>query len=437
MSGITVMEGSLDDFDVADILGVLGLSRQYTRLELYCSDGGAAGAVFMKSGKVVQAVCGALLGREAFLSLIALRLGAFRVVRVEMPALVPEPIDTLTALLIEAASRADEDGPDTTRMDTHEEEAFELRSHPAFRSLMEEAQDRATPVLPSPSFDNLHGHGTAKSGMRPVAASAGRVVAVCSPKGGAGKTTVALNLALALTRRGLDVILVDGDINGDILGAVDARAAVDVGVFDVLSGFERAEDALRGTVIPNLRIVPSLGTIFPEASVTIGDHTEAWQKLLSELARHAAIVIVDTPAGMFGMTHQILRGATDVIGVLPAEVLATRSFSMFNRSLESIQPSERPALLGVALNMIDGDAATDVVESTGLDVSTLAPFSAAIPRSDVFGRAASAGVPVLLFGGDESRAVSSLFDALSTEVIQRLGARSPDFDADATHRSVG
>src|SRR5439155_865289 len=54
-------------------------------------------------------------------------------------------------------------------------------------------------------------------------ASSGHVIAVASPKGGSGKTTVSLNLSLALARRGLHVILVDGDVNGDVLSAVDAH----------------------------------------------------------------------------------------------------------------------------------------------------------------------------------------------------------------------
>jgi ATP-binding protein involved in chromosome partitioning len=45
-------------------------------------------------------------------------------------------------------------------------------------------------------------------------APARRVVGVASGKGGVGKSTVALNLALALARRGAAVGLLDADLHG-------------------------------------------------------------------------------------------------------------------------------------------------------------------------------------------------------------------------------
>ena len=43
-----------------------------------------------------------------------------------------------------------------------------------------------------------------------------RSVALASQKGGVGKTTVALNVAFALARRGWRTLLVDGDPQGSI-----------------------------------------------------------------------------------------------------------------------------------------------------------------------------------------------------------------------------
>ncbi len=75
-------------------------------------------------------------------------------------------------------------------------------------------------------------------------------------------------------------------------------------------------------------------------------------ELLGALAERAEVVVVDTPAGMFGTTRAILRGATHVVGVLQAEVLAARSFERFAQGLESLPEGRRPAVLGVLLNML-------------------------------------------------------------------------------------
>ena len=65
------------------------------------------------------------------------------------------------------------------------------------------------------------------NGVRKPLPGVSRIVAVASGKGGVGKSTVAVNLALALRARGLRVGLLDADIHGPSIpimtGTVDAR----------------------------------------------------------------------------------------------------------------------------------------------------------------------------------------------------------------------
>jgi ATP-binding protein involved in chromosome partitioning len=78
------------------------------------------------------------------------------------------------------------------------------------------ARDDASPARPAPA-------ATAKTPLPGV----GRIVAVASGKGGVGKSTVAVNLALALRARGQRVGLLDADIHGPsvplMAGAPDAK----------------------------------------------------------------------------------------------------------------------------------------------------------------------------------------------------------------------
>jgi cellulose biosynthesis protein BcsQ len=191
-------------------------------------------------------------------------------------------------------------------------------------------------------------------------AGAGRIVAVVSPKGGSGKTTVALNLALSLARQGRSVVLVDADVNGDVLSSIDGRSRATLGAFDLILGRGSIDAALLGTVLPNFQILASVGGRLPPADQLAADHAGAWRALLGELSRRAEIVLVDTPAGMFGVTHQVLASSSHVVGLLQAEQIAARSFERFSEGLEAVLPDRRPSVAGIVVNMLARRAALRV-----------------------------------------------------------------------------
>lgn len=257
------------------------------------------------------------------------------------------------------------------------------------------------------------------------------VLGIVSPKGGSGKTTIALNLSLSLARQDRSVILVDADVNGDVLSAIAARQRAQHGAIDVLLERASCESALLRTLMPHFRILPAVGEQLPDASAFLQDHSRAWQRLLKKLSDEAEIVIVDGPAGMFGSTRQFLAGCTHVLGVLQAELIASRSFEMFKRSLDSIPKPGRPEVVGVVLNMLQSRHAASVRVLSeacgGLPKGWL--LDTAIPRSDAFLDATQEGLPLRLLDDKNPPAVSWLFDTLATEISDRLGlevaARKP------------
>jgi pilus assembly protein CpaE len=74
----------------------------------------------------------------------------------------------------------------------------------------------------------------------------GKIIAVCSAKGGVGQTMIASNLAVALSKEKLSIALVDGKLQfGDIAVTLDIRSAVTIkNVADDL-------DTIDGTTISN------------------------------------------------------------------------------------------------------------------------------------------------------------------------------------------
>jgi cellulose biosynthesis protein BcsQ len=330
---------------------------------------------------------------------------------------MPEPLGVLNGLMLEATewARAGSSASSATA-------AVGLRP---VEPLLE-ASKRAP--LPTSALRGTPPTKGARSGTRSAAVTAGpgRVVAIVSPKGGCGKTTVSLNLALSLARQGRSVVLVDADVNGDVLSSIDARSRATSGAFDVLLGHASVDGALMKTVLTNFQILPAVGTPLPPAEQLARDHSAAWRKLLTDLARRAEVVLVDTPAGMFGVTHQVISSASHVIGVLQAEQIAARSFERFSEGLEAVLPERRPTVAGIVVNMLQTrqDASMSVFQSACQDLPVEWLFDTSIPRHAAFLDATHAGVPLRHLDDQAPPAIAWLFDNLAAEVTSRIALGS-------------
>lgn len=122
-----------------------------------------------------------------------------------------------------------------------------------------------------------------------------KVVAICSGKGGVGKTNIAANLAVSLGKLGRNTVLLDADLslaNVDVLLGLQPR----FNLSHVVDGkVDLASTILRGP--QNIRIVPassgkfSMTNLVPSAQVGI-------IQAFSELKLQPDVLIVDTAAGI-------------------------------------------------------------------------------------------------------------------------------------------
>ena len=137
-----------------------------------------------------------------------------------------------------------------------------------------------------------------------------RVIVVTSSMPGEGKTTTAINIALALAEAEHNVVLVDGDMRRpkldkylDLVGPV--------GFSTVLSGAASLSEVLQKTRFPGLTVLTS-GAIPPNPSELLG--SLAAKKVLNELRAHFDYVIVDSSPLLAVTDAAILAADSD--GVL-------------------------------------------------------------------------------------------------------------------------
>ncbi len=266
-------------------------------------------------------------------------------------------------------------------------------------------------------------------------------IVVASQKGGVGKTTVALHLALALAERGRSILLADLDPQGGIglsLAKGDTELA---GIADLLMGQITAAEAVVPTRVPGLSLLPR-GRLDPIDTPELEQALFApgvLDGLLREVEGAFDRVLLDTPSGLGMITRGALRAARFVLLPFQASALSLRSISQALRVVEHVRSRENPALslLGILPTMADrtADSSQEILVDIWTGFSGV--LDTVIPRSEVFARGSREGVPIGFLGGPPSPEARR-FDTLAAEVEGLLETLSPreDRHADRPQRQL-
>lgn len=252
-------------------------------------------------------------------------------------------------------------------------------------------------------------------------------IVITSQKGGVGKTTVALHLAVALAERGRATLLVDLDPQGGI-GLSLARGDTELhGIADRLMGQASAEACLLPTKVNGLTLLPRgrLDPIdiceFEQALFTPG----VLDGLLREVEGPFDIVILDSPSGLGMISRGALRAADSVLLPFQAAALSLRSISQALRVVEHVHNTENPklSLLGILPTMAERHQDPSQECLIQLWTGFEGVLDTVIPRSDIFAHASRDGLPIGFLGGAKP-IEARRFDTLAQEVEGVLQALS-------------
>ncbi|KAF1047086.1 MinD/ParA family protein [Xylophilus sp.] len=153
-------------------------------------------------------------------------------------------------------------------------------------------------------------------GANAPAPAGARIIAVTSGKGGVGKTFVSANLAAALTRRGLRVLVLDADLglaNLDVVLNLHPK----ITLHDVFTGKAKLEDAILKA--PGGFSVLLAGSGMVEYSRLTPEVRNELMRVIQTLTPHYDVLLLDTGAGISDVVLFSVSLASEVLVVATPE----------------------------------------------------------------------------------------------------------------------
>ena len=161
-------------------------------------------------------------------------------------------------------------------------------------------------------------------------------------KGGAGKTTTAINLATALIDYGRHVILVDANIKSPHIALHLGASKVDNTLHDVLLGMKKIRDSAYRHV-SGLRVIPGSLSVEKQDAAS----SENTRKHMLDLIGSGELVIIDTGNDAIDMKN-VLKAADELL------VVTTPDLPSVAEALKIIKKAEKQGVtvIGAVVNRL-------------------------------------------------------------------------------------
>src|SRR5437899_8573850 len=183
----------------------------------------------------------------------------------------------------------------------------------------------------------------------------GHVISFANQKGGVAKTTTTLNLGVAFAEKGLRVLLVDLDPQGNLTMSQGMNPdSIERSMFDVLVHRVPITEVIHHTEVD--LAVSSIDLAGAELALSsmIG-RERALEKALAPVKENYNYILIDTPPSLGLLTINALVASEGVIVPVQCEYLALRGLVQLENTLSMIRENLNPnvEIQGILATMFD------------------------------------------------------------------------------------
>lgn len=251
-----------------------------------------------------------------------------------------------------------------------------------------------------------------------------KVVAIINQKGGVGKTTTAVNLSHAISRKGYQVLLVDLDPQANASSSLGLNRDdfQDANIYHVLLGQKSLSEVIIHHSSSGLWVAPSHADLVG-VEIELLDHPKREFRLkesLVELKRPIDFVFLDCPPSLGLLTVNGLVAANSFLVPLQCEYFALEGLSQLLHTAALIRKKFNPSLIieGILLTMFDtrNNLSHFVVKEVKSHFESRV-FQTVIPRNVRLSEAPSHGKTIFQYDPKSAGAVH--YQALAKEFLRR------------------
>ncbi len=251
------------------------------------------------------------------------------------------------------------------------------------------------------------------------------IIAVANQKGGVGKTTTTINLSACLAEKGMKVLTIDVDPQGNTTSGLGIdRSEVENSIYQLLIDECSIEQCMYKSIVENLFVLPSDVNLAGAEIELIGIENKEYilKDKVEPIKDLFDYIIIDCPPSLNILTVNAMTTANSILVPIQCEYYALEGLSQLIHTINLVKErlNEKLEIEGVVFTMFDArtNLSLQVVENVRSNLNQNI-YNAIVPRNVRLAEAPSHGLPISMY--DPKSAGADAYRDLADEILRQDG----------------